>query len=60
MNDRDEYFKYKAYRGNGVIYGIFSHREMAEQALRDGRIAHYEEAPEQVQYNGKFYDKDKL
>lgn len=48
--------QYKAYK-NGIVIGIYHSKEMAEKEVKSGYLDRYEEVPEQIQFNGKFYNK---
>ena len=48
--------QYKAYK-NGIIVGIYNSKDMADKDLKSGYLDRYEEVPEQIQFNGKFYNK---
>lgn len=48
--------QYKAYK-NGIIVGVYNSKEMAEKEVKSGYLDKYEEVPEQIQFNGKFYNK---
>lgn len=48
--------QYKAYK-NGIIVGVYDSKEMAAKEVKSGYLDRYEEVPEQIQFNGKFYNK---
>lgn len=48
--------QYKAYK-NDIVVGIYHSKETVDKDLASGYIDCYKEVPEQIQFNGMFYDK---
>lgn len=48
--------QYKAYK-NDIVVGIYNSKEMADNDVKSGLLDKYEEVPEQIEYNGNFYNK---
>ena len=48
--------QYKAYK-NDIVIGIYHSKETVDKDLASGYIDYYKEVPEQIQFNGMFYDK---
>ena len=48
--------QYKAYK-NDIVIGIYHSKETVDKDLASGYIDYYKEVPEQIQFNGMFYNK---
>ncbi len=51
--------QYKCYK-YGLVISLLNSKEQAENLLKNGEIESYEEVPEQILYDGDYYDKFSL